>query len=287
MSAPVAEKSPPFESTDAAFALARKGFAVFPLLPGQKRPALGQWQQAATSDVLWVTENWPAGHNVGISTTGLVVIDVDAGKGGLEELTKLGELPPTFTVRSARGGLHLYFKPDPGEKFQTRAHTKSPSGAERFAIEGVRGVDVRAEGGLIVGPGSVFEGKPYTIALDAPVAPLPRPLADLLRAAHTRAVALAGPATAIGEVDNPAAVEAARAYLETAEPAIEGQGGDNQTVVVANRAMDFGVSPEMCASLMSDAWDDRCSPPWGLEALQLKCASAARSRQSPIGRDRP
>jgi hypothetical protein len=268
-----------------AMALAMRGLRVFPLARGEKFPAESGWQAAATADPIDAGEQIPDGANVGVSTDGLFVLDVDSGKGGLdalEQLRVLGNIPATFTVRSARGGLHLYFRPRDGERFRSRAYRKMPDGRELFAINGFPGVDVRADGGLTVGPGSTFDGRPYEIETDAEIAELPEFIAERARAAAPQIVPSA--ATATGPVDEPGTIHRATVYLMSAAPAVEGSGGDPHTIAVANRVMDFGISPETCAQLMLEHWNDRCSPPWDADRLLYKCQSAAKSRQEPIGR---
>lgn len=270
-----------------AFDLAYRGFRVFPLAPGRKYPSAEGWQKSATDDPFLAADLIPDGANIGVCTDGLFVLDIDAGKGGLESferLKSLGVFPETFAAQSARGGSHYYFRPRGDERFRSRAYRKMPNGREVFALEGFPGIDVRADGGLAVGPGSMFAGKPYTIAIDAPVAELPDFIAELARAAAPRLVET--PRTeSSAPVDTPGAIDQATGYLMAAEPAIEGNGGDPHTIVVANRCMDFGVSPETTLALMLEHWNDRCSPPWDGDDLHRKVMSAAKSRQTPIGRD--
>ena len=59
-----------------AVALARVGFRVFPALPGEKRPAVGNGVKAASVDLDRVRKWWSKGQwNVGVATgEGLVVI---------------------------------------------------------------------------------------------------------------------------------------------------------------------------------------------------------------------
>lgn len=146
---------------DDALELAREGFRVFPLRgivngkctcgkagcasPG-KHPVIAGWQQAATNDeaaVKTMFAPYPSA-NIGIATgKGLVVVDLDGPEGlaALEQWeTKYGPLPPTRRVRTGRG-MHLYF------------HCKEALGnsAGRIAPH----VDIRGDGGYVVGPGSV------------------------------------------------------------------------------------------------------------------------------------
>lgn len=114
--------------------------------------------------------------------------------------------------------------------------------------------------------------------------------AELRKAFPPMPVAIRTPRQAAGgeiqagvELDTPAAIEAASAYLRNAPPAIEGSGGDAHTIAVANDAMDHPISPETCLDLMLELWNDRCVPPWDDAELEGKVQSAARTRQTPIG----
>lgn len=178
----------------AALDAARRGWHVFPLVPGTKVPAVRAWESRATTDAERIERCWQATpYNIGIAAgpAGLVVVDLDMPKGandvpppawalpgitsGADVLAALaethGEPYPgeTFTVRSGRGGEHLYF---------TR-----PDGAELHNTGGKLGwkVDTRAAGGYVVASGSVVNGRPYETTYAAPPAPLPTWLAAALR----------------------------------------------------------------------------------------------------------
>jgi len=177
----------------AALDSADRGWPVFPLRPGDKRPAITAWEQRATTDRDRVERCWTHGsYNIGIATgpASLVVIDLDTPKDaddtppaawadrgvidGADVLAVLcerhGEPYPadTYTVRTGRGGTHLYFT--------------APEGIGLRNTAGGLGwkVDTRAVGGYVVGPGSVVSGRPYTAVYDAVPAPLPDWLAELL-----------------------------------------------------------------------------------------------------------
>ncbi len=68
---------------DAALATAERGWHVFPLVPGEKRPAVRSWNERATTDPDRITRCWTAGaYNIGIATgpSRLVVVDLDTPK---------------------------------------------------------------------------------------------------------------------------------------------------------------------------------------------------------------
>jgi len=180
----------------AALTAAARGWHVFPLIPGSKRPAVRAWEERATTDPERIARCWSAGpYNIGIATgpSRLAVIDLDTAKGpddtapdewrapditdGTDVLAALCERheqpypSETYTVRTGRGGTHLYLT--------------APEGAELRNSAGKLGwkVDTRAAGGYVVGPGSTVDGHSYTVTHDAPTAALPAWLADLLRPA--------------------------------------------------------------------------------------------------------
>lgn len=192
------------EAVDAA----RQGRAVFPCRPGDKRPAVADWERRACADPELVARYWPGPrYNVGIAPgrCDLVVIDLDPPD-GRAQLEALGhELPVTFTVSTSRpGGFHLYFATPPGLVIRNSAGKVAPR------------VDVRGSGGYVIGPGSVVGGRAYQVARDCPPAPLPAWLAEL--AAWRPAPAAPRPVVPLRPADGyaAAAVRAEMGILATA-----------------------------------------------------------------------
>ena len=133
----------------------RRGWAVFPVVQGGKVPLTARGFKDASSDEgqvnRWASRNPTA--NAGIATgkpSGIVVIDVDVknGKGGLASLELIKGLVPkdTYTVRTPSGGLHYYYR-----------MTTAVKSKNNF----MDGIDVKADGGYVVAPGSEIDGKPY------------------------------------------------------------------------------------------------------------------------------
>ncbi|MEV8637348.1 bifunctional DNA primase/polymerase [Streptosporangium sp. NPDC051023] len=181
-----------------ALAAAARGWAVFPVAVGDKPPARGfaDWESNATTDLAIIRRWWTrAPWNVGIACgpSGLVVVDLDTPKPGKEGLRppppwdlpgvtdgadvlaviceRAGQPLPfeTFTVRTRRGGTHLYYT--------------APDGIRLGNTEGDKGtglgwlIDTRAHGGYVLGPGS-FVDRPdgtgtYEVIHNVPPAPLP------------------------------------------------------------------------------------------------------------------
>lgn len=199
--------------TTAALEMAQRGWPVFPLRPGDKRPAVRDWERRATTDAERVRRCWEhAAYNIGVAAgpAGLVIIDLDTAKSeaaphewridgvqcGEDALAVLAErsghsfagLMYTYAVRTASGGLHLYYA--------------APSDIELRNSAGKLGwlIDSRAAGGYVVGAGSTVTGRTYELINDSEPAPLPSWLAELLadqpispmRPERALAIALAG-----------------------------------------------------------------------------------------------
>jgi hypothetical protein len=178
-----------------ALTAAMHGWHVFPCVDGGKRPALrGNWQDLATTSPDQIRDWWiRAPYNVGIACgpSGLVVVDLDlphdvevdgeAEDGalfplsGADILSRLarqhGERYPggTYVVDTPSGGCHLYFAVS-GE-----ARVKNSAGAVGPHI------DVRADGGYVVGAGSRIGRRAYAARGRIVPAPLPAWLAELVK----------------------------------------------------------------------------------------------------------
>lgn len=115
------------------------GWNPIPVKPGSKTTSLTRLapylERPATAEELGA---WSWG-GVGIVTgpvSGVLVLDVD-GAEGEAELKRNGH-PITPMVRTASGGLHLYFKHPPGDV--------------GTAIRIAPGLDVKGRGGYVVAP---------------------------------------------------------------------------------------------------------------------------------------
>lgn len=158
------------------------GIPVFPC-DARKRPLTQHGFKDATADPTAIRRMFanPAAVMIGMPTgevTGLVVVDVDVkdGRPGQAWLdANRHRLPMTWTVRTASGGLHLYFR-WPGEPVRNSA---SKIGS---------GIDVRGDGGYVILPPSPG----YDVVDDASLADLPDWLLVILRPAP---LPLPGPAT--------------------------------------------------------------------------------------------
>lgn len=268
------------EPLKAALTLAGKGFHVFPIRAGDKRPSVDGWQDIATNDPEEIKKLFNGRpQNIGIYTGAykddqyLCVIDVDTKNGGkgLEALEQLeatyGDLPETFTVRTPSGGLHYYFTTD----------EPVSSSAGRIGDN----LDVRGAGGYVLAPFSSIEGNPYDVIHKATPTKLP---SDIKKLAGAPKVKDRSNDISAELMDGEASIMRAIDYLQTEAPiAQEGANGDATTYKVACHILDFGVSITTALELLLDHWNPKCEPPWDPEALETKVNNAHDYKSQPIG----
>ena len=262
-----------------ALRLAASGFCVFPCAVNGKLPAIKDFPNRATTDPAQV-ETWWNGKpsNIGISTShfatgeALVVVDVDVkskkrGDLSLLQLEMDGfDLPETLTVATPSGGKHLYY----------RVPKALRQGVDTLGS----GIDTRSLGGYVLGPGSSIDGRAYEITHHAPIAQAPEWLVQRLGAARERSAASAEPLPGV-EPDR-AAQRAAKWLAAYAPTATEGQGGDAETYKVALHLKDLGCDADQALDLMGP-WNERCSPPWSQEELDIKVRNAFKYGKDPVG----
>ncbi|GAB3646000.1 bifunctional DNA primase/polymerase [Glycomyces tarimensis] len=277
----------------AALAAADRGWPVFPLVPGGKRPAIKNWEHRATTDTARIERCWRAGAwNIGLACgpASLVVVDLDRPKGSQQRYNADGSIytgavgydqiaaeaggetgfGETFTVATPSGGWHLYFAHPAGV-----APLRSTAGALAYLV------DTRSHGGYVLAPGSVVDGKPYAVTCPADPAPLPAWLAERLTPAPQR------PHTATG-TPTPAQARLRRAqrrsarlerYLaaaidrETRDVAATGEGGRNQRLYCAAVALGQLVAGGYLA-------DDEAAEP--LTAAATACGLGANEAARTI-----
>ena len=202
----------------------------------------------------WWLQWWNA--NIGIvcgAISGLVVLDVDGPEGAeaLEELEReLGALPETIEALTGRGGgRHLYFK-HPGDNVPS--HTIGNK------------LDVKADGGYVVGPGSLHHsGRRY-----------------MWEAAHgPDDVALAEvPAAWIQKLreDKPQRAQAAKEGELVQIP----DGERNNTLAsLAGTMQRRGFSFDSILAALLTENQKKCDPP--LEALEVEKIARSISRYPP------
>ncbi|WP_344832773.1 bifunctional DNA primase/polymerase [Actinocorallia longicatena] len=250
-----------------ALAAARRGWHIFPLRPHLKTPLAGftAWETHATTDTDRIAAFWTRPFNVAIACgpSKLVVIDLDMPKPGEtppEEWNMLGvnegadvlavlaerRRQPypfnTFTVRTRRGGTHLYFTAPPGVELRN-TNGRSASGLGWL-------IDTRAAGGYVVGPGSHVDlpdgAGGYEIVNDITPAPLPDWLRWRLTAARPQPRPLsAQPSPSVTDLDGYAQAALNGEMRRVVEAQIGGRNHAlNKAAYNLGRLVGSGALPE-------------------------------------------
>lgn len=269
--------------------MARLGFSVIPLKPRDKRPVGGSWRQyqrhRASEGLL--REWYPEGcdRNVGIVTgavSGVVVVDVDSDEAARAADALLPDTP--MRTRTAKGEHRFYRHPGGDARIGNRA--KLTVGGRKVAI------DLRADGGYVVAPGSTHpSGLVYTAVGEwseeavrsLPVfdpgwfEPEPEPEPGPEAASPTT------PSRAhVG--GRPDAVTRARAWLAKADVSIQGSNGSGTLRRVAC-ALFWGFALDDATTLeLLREWNPGCRPPWSEQELVRAAKRAAEVTDDPKGR---
>lgn len=262
---------------EAALEAMRRGFNVFPLVPNTKRPAIEQWQHAATKDVARITQWWTENpdYNIGISMDGYAAVDIDTRHGGwdtFKELSLTEDLPNhrTLLTRTASNGAHMIYSVPEGERLK--------NGANKFG----QGIDLKTgAGAYLVAPGSTIGDKAYSWTNDRPIALMPPGLLERARGSAPTTKSSAAGKRLVEEDDD--AVRLATNWLTDRAPDGEAGSRDNTAFKVAAKLYDFGVSKTTALELLHEWNERRCSPPLEPEELERIADSAGRNRSNPIG----
>jgi hypothetical protein len=140
-----------------ALAYARRGWPVFPCLPGQKIPATTHGFRDATTDEQQITTWFGRGQRwnlaIATGTPGPDVLDVDqhgqAGNGfpAFARLRHAGLLAAAAYIRTPAGGMHAYFTGSDQHNGRLPSHH----------------LDFRSQGGYVLAPPSHVRGHPYQL----------------------------------------------------------------------------------------------------------------------------
>jgi hypothetical protein len=276
-----------------ALALASRGWYVFPCATGTKRPALrGNWQDHATTDPSRIRDWWAfRPYNIGIACgpSGLVVIDLDLPRGanagaatGAIALTELcqrsGKRYPseTFTVQTPSGGTHLYFQ---------APSSAIPNSASRLGTH----IDVRAQGGYVLGTGSRVGGGLYAPTNTALPAPLPAWIARALEEERPPSQAVPAPRSRAGNASAvPYALAALREEATRVATAPEGTRNDtlNRAAYSLGQLVGGGCLPDeaVTAALADAARDSGLPEREAARTIRSGMTAGARRPRAPLPR---
>ncbi|MGH3823259.1 MAG: bifunctional DNA primase/polymerase [Pseudonocardiaceae bacterium] len=193
-----------------ALHFAARGWRVFPVTPGAKKPpAVNRWETRASTDPGQIRYWWretPFGVGIATGPSGLVVVDLDVPKpgegvpapwatlgirSGIAVLRSLARqhgtgLTPTYAASTPSGGWHLYYSAPPGAPLR---NTHELIGWK---------IDTRAHGGYVVAPGCPVPPRGYELVDDRDPVELPTWLHQALTSKPTPAL----PAPAVAATIN-------------------------------------------------------------------------------------
>jgi len=215
---------------------AARGWRLFPVKARSKAPLISRWPELATTDETqlkaWLRKqpncNWGLATGLG---SGILVLDADSDA-ALAQLSTLGPLPRTFTVRTARGK-HFYFR--------YPANCDVPNSLSKIA----EGLDVKSERGYVLLPPSVHpSGAFYEVVDDVDPVHAPDWLLTKLVAKVPRHTAPARPHGA----------------AQSDKPIIEGSRNSRLTQL-AGSMQRKGMSPDAIEAALLKENERRCDPP--------------------------
>jgi hypothetical protein len=254
----------PAELLSAALRYAELGYRVFPCAPSGKAPLTEHGFHDATTDQEEI-ERWWTQHpnaNIGIPAAGLVVIDIDGEANPWPgDPERSADLAQTGAMGlTPRGGRHYLFRRPAGKSWRCTESRLAPH------------VDTRTDGGYILVPPSVVEGRAYRWApgleLDEPPDSLPEPpswLVGLLNSLAQETPTLAHVAAGGGQ----------------ANPIPEGQRNATLARLGGNMRRVGMTLAEIAAALLQTN-KDRCFPPLSPREVERIAASVARYEPDQI-----
>lgn len=234
---------------EAALRYAELGYPVFPCAPGEKLPATANGFKDASSDPEQIDAWWTAkpSFNIGIPTTGLLLLDVDIEADWLSDAPERSlELAGAPLSRTPSGGRHYVFRQPAGRDWRNTQGEIAPH------------VDTRGNGGLFIAPPSALPGgKTYKwvegCELDVPREQLPEPpvwLVEILDRLGS------------GATNRPTSPSLARVAASPANGNVIPDGQRNGTLAKLAGAMRrVGMSQGEIQAALLKANADRCRPP--------------------------
>ena len=255
-----------FKNTIKAF----KDFGLPIVRTKNKAPIVHGWQKLADNKDGWSGNLTTATEAGFVITDDMVIIDVDPrnfaeGVDSLELLEKAVEFElranAGLSVKTASGGLHLYYK--------KKVDVKFPNENSKF-----KGIEFKQKGQQVVLPNSVLaDGRRYDL-LNGSLEQLnfyelPQKFYDVV------GVRIVQKAIDIGSgfKNHTTDIIRMKKLLENTPPAVQGEHGDQATYNVCCLGKDYGLSPDVFFELLCE-WNEKCSPPWDVEALRTKMLNA-------------
>lgn len=277
----------------AALRYAEKGISVFPCVERGKHPATENGYKDATTDPAiidaWFTKNPNFNVAAPPHAAGCVVVDIDA-PGAIADLReRYGEVPATFTVQTASGGFHWWFK---GEakgitgnlKKNKEVHGLAPKvdvqGIGRYVLLAPSIVDYDLKEAIKKGRDAPFTGS-YKVVGKNKMVQFPTVYSDALKAQEARntAESIAAPDH---ELDLPFNIQRGREEARKWPQSFTGTIDDDTYKHAASLA-DKGLSPQVIYDIIKEEWYDRTGTDGNLDRLHTVAWSGKNNRQNADG----
>lgn len=218
-----------------------------------KRPA-GEWEQfQQRSATVEESQSWNC-TNIGLVTgaiSGIIVVDCESREDAEWFFKQRGGRSNTI-VQTPRG-FHFYFY----------SNGQTVPNAQR--IEGR--YDIRGDGGYVVAPPSIVNGKQYRFVAGHSMRQQTEMVPFQMRWRY--------PGDGAGEAASSKdrkAITNGLAYIKTFH-AVGGQGGHNTTFKAVNRLKDSGMSEGEAMAALIEWNQTNCDPPWTVAELLHKLKS--------------
>lgn len=245
-------------SRDAATTLAKMGFKVFRTDAFTCRPLRAGWIKYASSDIETVRKEFTGPDGASVSDNvallcgdGILVLDVDVKNGqpgelSLAQLVREGLSEDTFTIRTASGGKHLFYRVD--AKYDYKGLVNWRPGLDVRSYHNYVNTIGTSKNIAKKGEAPVYGG--YEIVNNVPMLELPAKFSEpLIRGA---AGALKNPVAVDTKYEDDGSIARAIAFLEKHESG-PGQHHDD-LLKAANTLFDFGITPSRAADLIEGYW---------------------------------
>ena len=261
----------------------QSGYRLFKV--NGKIPAQKGWQNTKENPFL-SAKDFPKNYGVCLRADDLVIdIDIGENKDGTEKQGKQSfkkltgiinfDFESTFGVKTGAGGFHFYFKKPKDLKIKEK-WSQYPD------------IEFKSKGRYVVGAGSIHPQtqKTYNIVVGG-INDVQKAPTALLKIIEYEPVDFSKTPGLNRYADDTQSIARCKAFLERAEPAIEGQGGDQSTYVMACRCRSFGLSPQTALELLLAVWNPKCEPEWDADELKIKVFNAYQYDERPLGQKHP
>ena len=178
-----------------------------------------------------------------------------------------------YTVHTASGGMHLYYKKDENINLPNE-------------IKGFPGVELKSKNRQVIIASSILpDGRKYTEDkyqnnLENLIN-LPENIYKF-KSINTQKVKKVNKNSNSSFTNSKYNKWRLKKQLEKTKPAISGENGDNYTFKVCCLGKDYGLDEDTFFDVLGD-WNDRCQPPWSCEELKTKINNAYAYSTDSIG----